>query len=124
MADETGGPEGRCLKVIKTDEKMKNSIKVQRAMHDMTQQALAERVGVSRQTVNAVELGYCRIEGKTGNYLFRIEKPPQTVLNSPNPLSRVCEPEDAGFLALYLASSEAATLTGAGVRLDGGSMMV
>ena len=57
MADETGGPEGRCLKVIKTDEKMKNSIKVQRAMHDMTQQALAERVGVSRQTVNAVELG-------------------------------------------------------------------
>lgn len=75
-------------------------------------------------TVNAVELGYCRIEGKTGNYLFRIEKPPQTVLNSPNPLSRVCEPEDAGFLALYLASSEAATLTGAGVRLDGGSMMV
>lgn len=26
-------------------------------MHDITQQELAERLGVSRQTVNAVELG-------------------------------------------------------------------
>lgn len=26
-------------------------------MHDLTQQELAERLGVSRQTVNAVELG-------------------------------------------------------------------
>ena len=36
---------------------MKNNIKVQRAVHDMTQQELADRVGVSRQTINAVELG-------------------------------------------------------------------
>lgn len=36
---------------------MKNRIRVQRAMHDLTQQELAERLGVSRQTVNAVELG-------------------------------------------------------------------
>lgn len=36
---------------------MKNRIRVQRAMHDFTQQELAERLGVSRQTVNAVELG-------------------------------------------------------------------
>ena len=34
---------------------MKNSIKVQRAIHDMTQADLAEAIGVSRQTINAME---------------------------------------------------------------------
>lgn len=34
---------------------MKNTIKVQRAIHDMTQQQLAEKIGVSRQTINAME---------------------------------------------------------------------
>ena len=34
---------------------MKNNIKVQRAIHDMTQADLAEVIGVSRQTINAME---------------------------------------------------------------------
>ena len=34
---------------------MKNSIKVQRAIHDMTQADLALKIGVSRQTINAME---------------------------------------------------------------------
>ncbi|MEM7186320.1 MAG: helix-turn-helix transcriptional regulator [Bacteroidota bacterium] len=34
---------------------MKNKIKVHRAIHDMTQADLAERIGVSRQTINAME---------------------------------------------------------------------
>ena len=34
---------------------MKNTIKVQRAVHNMTQQQLAEKIGVSRQTINAME---------------------------------------------------------------------
>ena len=34
---------------------MKNKIKVQRAMHDMTQADLATKIGVSRQTINAME---------------------------------------------------------------------
>jgi len=34
---------------------MKNTIKIQRAIHDMTQQQLAEQIGVSRQTINAME---------------------------------------------------------------------
>ena len=34
---------------------MKNNIKVQRAIHDLTQAALAEKIGVSRQTINAME---------------------------------------------------------------------
>ena len=34
---------------------MTNTIKIQRAMHSITQQQLAENIGVSRQTINAME---------------------------------------------------------------------
>lgn len=34
---------------------MKNRLKVYRAMHDLTQGKLAEKVGVSRATINAIE---------------------------------------------------------------------
>jgi putative transcriptional regulator len=34
---------------------MKNSIRVERAIHNITQQQLAEQIGVSRQTINAME---------------------------------------------------------------------
>lgn len=36
---------------------MKNSIRVQRAVHDLTQEALAEAIGVSRQTIHSIENG-------------------------------------------------------------------
>ena len=36
---------------------MKNKIKVYRAMHDLTQEALADKLGVTRQTVLAIEKG-------------------------------------------------------------------
>jgi len=36
---------------------MKNSIKVERAKKNITQAELAEKVQVSRQTINAIELG-------------------------------------------------------------------
>jgi len=36
---------------------MKNNIKVYRAMHDLTQENLAEKVGVTRQTIHAIEKG-------------------------------------------------------------------
>lgn len=36
---------------------MKNTIKVERAKKDMTQQDLAEKVAVSRQTINSIEAG-------------------------------------------------------------------
>ena len=35
---------------------MKNTLKVQRAIHDLTQDDLAKKVGVTRQTINAIEL--------------------------------------------------------------------
>ncbi len=56
-------------------------IKVARAEKDMTQKALAEAVGISRQTMNAIEQGdfnptiklcraICRVLGKTLDDLF------------------------------------------------------
>lgn len=36
---------------------MKNRIKVYRALHDLTQEALAEKLSVSRQTILAIEKG-------------------------------------------------------------------
>lgn len=57
------------------------AIKVARAEKDMTQKALAEAVGVSRQTMNAIEQGeynptiklcraICRVLGKSLDDLF------------------------------------------------------
>ena len=36
---------------------MKNELRVLRARHELSQAQLAERLGVSRQTVNAIETG-------------------------------------------------------------------
>lgn len=34
---------------------MTNTLRVERAIHNMTQGELAEKIGVSRQTINAIE---------------------------------------------------------------------
>jgi putative transcriptional regulator len=36
---------------------MKNNIRVQRAILNITQGKLAEKIGVSRQTINSIEVG-------------------------------------------------------------------
>ena len=36
---------------------MKNTIKVQRAIHNLTQDDLAKKIAVSRQTINTMESG-------------------------------------------------------------------
>jgi len=36
---------------------MKNDLKIERAKKDITQATLAENIGVSRQTINAIEKG-------------------------------------------------------------------
>lgn len=41
----------------KEGSEMKNTVKVERAARDITQQELATAVGVSRQTINSIEAG-------------------------------------------------------------------
>ena len=36
---------------------MKNKLKVYRAMHDLTQESLAQKLGVTRQTIVSIENG-------------------------------------------------------------------
>lgn len=61
------------------------AIKVARAQLDMTQKQLAEKVGISRQTMNAIEQGeynptiklcraICKVLGKTLDELFGEEE--------------------------------------------------
>lgn len=40
-----------------TEKKLTNTIKVQRAKHDLTQAQLAEQIGVTRKTINTIENG-------------------------------------------------------------------
>jgi len=63
---------------------MKNTIRVERAIKDITQASLAELVGVSRQTINAIEsnkyvpstvlaLKIAKIFGKPAEMIFLLE---------------------------------------------------
>ena len=64
---------------------MKNTIRVERAIKDITQQDLAVAVGVSRQTINSIEaaryvpstvlaLKIARYFGKTVDEVFTLEE--------------------------------------------------
>lgn len=63
---------------------MKNTVKVERAKKDMTQQDLADSVGVSRQTINSIEsskyvpstvlaLKICKVFGVKLDEVFELE---------------------------------------------------
>jgi putative transcriptional regulator len=64
---------------------MKNNIRIERAILNITQQQLAEQIGVSRQTINAMEsnkyvpstvlaLKIARLFGKTVEEIFTLEE--------------------------------------------------
>ena len=64
---------------------MQNTIKVERAIKNMTQAELADKIGVSRQTINAIEtykyvpstilaLKMAKIFGKKVDEIFSLEK--------------------------------------------------
>ncbi len=64
---------------------MKNTIKVERAIQNITQQELAEKIGVSRQTINAIEsnkyvpstllaLKMAKLFGKKVEDFFQLER--------------------------------------------------
>ncbi len=63
---------------------MRNTVKVERAVKDITQQELASAVGVSRQTINSIEAGgyvpsavlalkIARFFGKPAESIFTLE---------------------------------------------------
>ena len=64
---------------------MQNNIKVERAIRNFTQADLADKIGVSRQTINAIEtnkyipstilaLKMARVFGKKVEEIFSLEK--------------------------------------------------
>ena len=64
---------------------MKNTVKIQRAIKDLTQESLANLIGVSRQTINSIEnnryvpsailaLKLSKVFGKTVNEIFELEE--------------------------------------------------
>jgi putative transcriptional regulator len=64
---------------------MKNSIRIERAIKNITQQQLADKIGVSRQTINAIEsnkyvpstalaLKMAKLFGKPVEEIFQLEK--------------------------------------------------
>ncbi|SDA51575.1 putative transcriptional regulator [Algoriphagus alkaliphilus] len=57
MADLDGFSSNKSRLYCLFNADMKNSIKVERAKKDLTQQDLAEKVQVSRQTINSIEAG-------------------------------------------------------------------
>lgn len=40
------------------EERLTNTLKVERAKRDLTQAALADLIGVTRKSINAIELGH------------------------------------------------------------------
>lgn len=64
---------------------MKNNLKVQRAIANITQAGLADKIGVSRQTINAIETGkyvpstvlalkMAKLFGKSVNDIFELDE--------------------------------------------------
>lgn len=64
---------------------MKNSLKVERAIKNITQEDLAKEIGVSRQAINSIELGkyvpstvlalkLSRYFNKSVNEIFKLEE--------------------------------------------------
>jgi putative transcriptional regulator len=64
---------------------MKNRLKIERAILDITQEELAKKIGVSRQTINSIEknryvpstvlsLKLAKLFGKSVNEIFILEE--------------------------------------------------
>lgn len=64
---------------------MKNTVKIQRAIKDLTQEELANKIGVSRQTINSIEnnryipstilaLKISKVFGKSVNEIFELQE--------------------------------------------------
>jgi NAD(P)-dependent dehydrogenase (short-subunit alcohol dehydrogenase family) len=77
-------------------------------------------------TVNYITLGACRIERKTGSFGGRwsVSVPQKAKTKTSFPLGRIAHPKDVGDLIVYLAGEESGIITGTGIRVDGGSVLL
>ena len=74
-------------------------------------------------TVNAVDLGGCKIEFKTGNAPFTSSMPAEC-LNPALTRLRLVQPDEVGKLVWFLCSPDASGITGDGIRLDRGFVLI
>jgi len=89
--------------------------------------ALATEVVQDGITVNAICPGPVRsaMNDKRVDYdARRLGKTPQEIEATISPLGRRLEPEEIAPMAVYLASDEAAVVTGQAFNVDGGSLMI
>jgi glucose 1-dehydrogenase len=93
------------------------------AIRMFTREAALE-LGRQGITVNCIDLGGCVIEGKTENHPFRLRWPEGTMKNPGRAIETEVYPEDVGHLVLYLCGESAGRITGDGIRLDGGSLLI
>ena len=97
----------------------KNAIKM------FTREAAVE-LAKYKITVNYITLGACRIERKTGDFggVFSADMPQDARTVSSFPLGRTAVPQDVGDLIAYIAGEQSEIITGAGIRIDGGSALL
>ena len=74
-------------------------------------------------TVNAITLGACRIEFKTGRAQWGMTAPREVYNPALRGVSRVVEPADVGEAILFLCSEKAAAITGDCIRIDRGLIL-
>ena len=95
----------------------KNAIKM------FTREAAIE-LAKYKVTVNYITLGACRIERKTGNFGWHVHTPEKARTKTSFPLGRIANPKDVGDLIVYLSGKESEIITGTGIRVDGGSILL
>ena len=78
-------------------------------------------------TVNYIILGACSIEGKTQapNFgSFNLHTPEKARTKTSFPLGRIVRPKDVGDFIVSMMGKESEIITGAGMRIDGGSVLL